>query len=295
MIVVMGASGNTGGRIAKALLDAGQPVRALGRSAARLADLRAAGAEVLAGDTSDAAFLTAAFSGAAAAYTLLPTDRRAPDYPGQMRREGEAIARAIRASGVGHVVALSSLGAERPEGTGLIVGLHEQEERLKGVAGLNLLLLRPVSFFENLTEQFALIRERGICADAVAPDLPLPMIAARDIAAVAARALRARDWRGVVVRELLGQRDLSHRELVGLFGARIGRPDLPYIQLPYDEMAGALVGAGLSDSFARCYVAMTRAFNEGRVGPRDGRGPANTTPTSFEEVVDALASAYRAS
>jgi uncharacterized protein YbjT (DUF2867 family) len=74
-IAVMGATGNTGRRITERLLKAGEKVRALGRSEEKLAELKKAGAEVLTGDTNDAAFLTKAFWGADAVYTLLPTDR----------------------------------------------------------------------------------------------------------------------------------------------------------------------------------------------------------------------------
>ena len=44
MITVMGATGNTGGQITERLLDAGERVRAVGRSASRLAALERAGA-----------------------------------------------------------------------------------------------------------------------------------------------------------------------------------------------------------------------------------------------------------
>ncbi len=294
MITVMGASGNTGRKIASALLTAGHPVRVLGRSEATLADLGRAGAEIMLGDTSDAAFLTRSFQGATAAYTLLPTDRRAPDYRGSQRREGEAIAEAIWTSGVRHVVALSSLGADRSSGHGVIAGLHEQEERLKQITGLNLLLLRPVSFFENFFDQLPVIKHEGIVADSVEPDLAIPMIASQDVAAVAATALAAPDWHGLVVRELIGPRDMSYREATRILGERIGQPDLPYVHLPYAEMAGALVGAGLSPSFANSYVEMTQAFNEGTVGPLAGRTAVNSTPTRFEDFAAELAGAYGA-
>ena len=149
MITVMGATGHTGRKITDALLKAGEKVRALGRSESKLAELKGAGAEVLAGDTTDAAFLTKAFRGAAAAYTLLATDRRAADYRAEQDRQGEAIVKAICDSDVQCVVALSSAGADLDEGTGVIAGLHAQEERLKQLEGTNVLLLRPVSFFEN--------------------------------------------------------------------------------------------------------------------------------------------------
>jgi hypothetical protein len=52
------------------------------------------------------------------------------------------------------------------------------------------------------------IKQEGINGDSVAPDLAVPMIATHDIADVAAKALKARDWEGVVVRELLGRATL---------------------------------------------------------------------------------------
>ncbi len=292
MITVMGATGHTGKKITEALLKAGEKVRALGRSESKLAELKRSGAEVLTGDATDAAFLAKAFRGADAVYTLLPTDPTSPDYRAEQDQQGEAIVKAIRESGVRYVVALSSLGADLSEGTGVIAGLHAQEERLKRLAGVNVLLLRPVSFFENFYGTLPLIKYEGINADSVASDIPVPMIATRDIADVAARALKARDWKGVVVRELLGQRDLSYSEATRILGERIGKPDLKYVQFSYADEARALVQTGLSESFAHLYVEMTRAFNEGTVKPRE-RTSENTTPTRFEDFASEFALAYQ--
>ena len=294
MITVMGATGHTGKKITEALLKAGEQVRALGRSESKLAELKSAGAEVLIGDATDAAFLTKAFRGADAVYTLLPTDPGSPDFRAEQDRQGEAIVKAIRESGVQYVVALSSLGADLSEGTGVIAGLHAQEERLKQLKDTHVLLLRPVSFFENFYGTLGLIKQEGINADSVAADLAVPMIATRDIADVAAQALKARDWQGVVVRELLGQRDLSYSEATRILGERIGKPDLQYIQFSYADEAQALAQAGMSESFAGLYVEMTRAFNEGKVKPQRGRTPENTTPTRFEDFAHELARAYEA-
>jgi uncharacterized protein YbjT (DUF2867 family) len=292
MITVMGATGNTGKKITQFLLSDGEPVRALGRSENKLAELRSAGAEIMIGDTLDTTFLTHAFRGADAVYTLLPTDPRAADYRAEQDRQGEAITNAIGESDVKYAVALSSLGADLNEGTGVIVGLHAQEERLKQLKDTNILLLRPVSFFENFYEALPLIRYEGINGGSVAADLAVPMIATRDIADVAARALKARDWKGVVVRDLLGQRDLSYTEATRIIGEHIGKPDLPYIQFSYEDEVGVLTGAGLSESFARLYVDMTRAFNDGTIKPH--RTPENTTPTRFEDFAGELARSYQA-
>lgn len=292
MISVMGATGHVGGEIARRLLGAGEKVRALGRSRETLAAIK--GAEALAGDAADAAYLANAFRGADAVFTLLPPDLHSADYRGLQDRQGEAIAKAVRDAGVRNVVFLSSVGAEQPSGTGPIAGLHAQEERLRALAGTNVLVLRPGFFFENFYGSLPVIKHQGVMGDAVGPDVSLPMIATRDIATAAADALRARDFRGFAVRELLGPRDLTHAEAARVIGAAIGRPDLPYVQLSDEDIVGALVGAGLSPNVSSLYVEMSRAFNEGRVRSLEGRKPSNTTPTRFEDFATELAQAYQA-
>ena len=71
--------------------------------------------------------------------------------------------------------------------------------------------------------------------DSVIGELPVPMIATRDIAEMAANALTRRDWKGIVVRELLGERDLSHVEATRIIGERIGKPDLHYMQFSEED------------------------------------------------------------
>jgi nucleoside-diphosphate-sugar epimerase len=116
MIAVMGASGNTDSRISESLLANGEQVRALGRSPDKLARLKNKGAEVLTGDATDAAFLTKAFRGADAVYTLFPPDPQSLDYRKNQDQEGESIVQAIRDGGVRYVVFLSSIGGDVPEG-----------------------------------------------------------------------------------------------------------------------------------------------------------------------------------
>jgi len=293
VITVMGATGHTGRKIAERLLAAGASVRVLGRSAEKLRRFAECGVESLSGDAADRAFLTEAFRGSDAVYTLLPTDRAAPDYRAEQDRQGEAIAMAVRESGVSHVVALSSLGADVGSNMGIIDGLHAQELRLRTLAHASVLLLRPVSFFENFLEALPLLRSEGIICDSVGPDVAVQFVATEDIADVAAAALLHRGWQGTTVRELLGPRDLTYAEATRIIGASLGLAGVRYVQLPYSEMAAALVRVGMSESFASQYVQMTRAFNEGRVVSPGGRRAENTTPTRLEDFVATLARAYR--
>ena len=292
MITVIGATGNTGREITLRLLRDGHQVRALGRSAQKLAEVADAGAETRVGDVADPAFLTEAFHDADAAYAMLPTDPTWSDVRAEVGRFGEAIVAAARTSGIRHLVVLSSLGAELATDTGFITTLYDQEQRL-ATLDTNVLLLRPGLFFESFLPALEVIRHEGMNCDAAAPNVPVPMVAARDVAVVAASALAARDWQGTVVREVLGERDLTYAEVTAIIGARLGKTDLPYVQLPYADMAALLTSVGMSADAARLHVGMMRALNEQRIGPREGRSAANSTPTSFEEFADGLAAAYQ--
>lgn len=294
IITVMGATGQTGHTLCTRLLHAGATVRAVGRSQAKLAPLVAIGAEPWVGAADDARFLARAFEGADAAYLLLPYGLDVDDYLARQREQSEAMVAAIRASGLRRAVALSSVGAELDGGNGPIRSLHAHEARLRGVEGLDLLILRAGAFFENFVPALGAIREHGMVADAMAPDVALPMIASRDIAEAAAQALLAADWRGVQVRELLGQRDLSYAEATRILGERIGQPELPYVQMPSEEMAGILAGAGFSASLAGLYVELAEAISAGRIRSLEGRNAGNSTPTAFETFADELAAMYHA-
>jgi uncharacterized protein YbjT (DUF2867 family) len=74
------------------------------------------------------------------------------------------------------------------------------------------LALRAAFFFENHFLSLGRIKAKGANGSPIGPDVPISMIATSDIAEVAARALRQLDFKGFVVRELLGERDLTMRE-----------------------------------------------------------------------------------
>ncbi len=289
MITVMGATGHTGTEIVRRLLVAGESVRALGRNTEKLRARADGGAQTRAGDVADSGFLAEAFRGADAVYTLVAPGFDSADYRAEQDRHGEAIARAVRASGVRQVVALSSLGAERDSGTGFLEGLHAQEGRLRALAneGVDIVVLRPGAFFENFEAAPALVERIGVYADSVDPGVELPMIAATDVAAEAASALLEGPVSGFTVRQLLGPRDLSFPEATRILGESLGRPDLAYVRLPDADMVAALVEAGFSASAASLYVAMTRSFNEGRVRALEEHGRVFRMPSRFEDFVRA--------
>jgi uncharacterized protein YbjT (DUF2867 family) len=287
--VILGASGNTGTIIAEFLLSKGKKVRVVGRDAGRLQRFVRKGAEAYSADLSDAVALTEAFRGAHAAYLMLPPITSREDQ----ERESDAIANAVKQSGLRCAVHLSSYGAHVPEGTGPVVGLHSSEQKLNAISGLNVLHLRPAYFMENNLAAIGMIHGQGMFGHVLLPDLKLPMIATRDVGDHAAQRLLELDFSGKQTRELLGERDLSMAEATAAIARGIGKPDLRYEQFPYDQMQQVLTQMGFPLKRAAVYIEMFKAINAGVLAPQEPRSPENSTLTSFEKFVqDVFAAAY---
>lgn len=285
MYVVTGATGNTGNVVAKALLSRGEKVRVIGRTPERLKALAGEGAEPFAADLTDAAGVTKAFADAKAVYVMLPPNLASSDYRSFQNRVTDAIVAALRSTGVTHAVTLSSIGADKPDKTGPVAGLHYLEQQLNRIDALNVLHLRAGSFMENTLAQIGIIQKMGMAVGSFRPDLKLPMIAARDVGEAAADALLSLDFRQKQTRELLGQRDISMSEVAQSIGSAIGKPGLRYIQAPDEQVRPALVQLGMSSNLADLILEMSAALNSGHMRALEPRSAKNTTPTSYETFV----------
>lgn len=294
MYVITGATGNTGSVVAEKLLAKGEKVRVLGRDAKRLERFTNKGAEPFIADATSADALTKAFSGAKAVYAIIPPNIASSDVHAYEEQVSDDLAAAITKSGVKHAVVLSSVGADKPDKTGPVVGLHSLETKLNAIAGLNALYLRAGYFMENLLPQVGVIQSFGVIAGPVRPDLPLPMIAARDIGAVAADALLKLDFSGKQTRELQGARDVSYNDAAKIVGGAIGKPDLKYMQMPATQLKPALMQMGMSSNMADLLLEMAESLNSGYMKALEPRSAANSTPTTLETfLADTFVPAYK--
>lgn len=294
MYVIIGATGHTGSAAATTLLAQGKKVRVVGRNADHLASLVSKGAEPFAGSVTDKNAMVKAFAGAEAVYVMLPPDPINPDYFAYADQVIEGLASAIEKNGVKYAVALSSVGADKPEKTGPILGLRRLEERLNRISGLNTLHLRPAYFMENTLGQADAIAQMGCTAGPLSPDLKFPIIACRDIGVFAGNALARLDFSGHQVQELHGQRDLSYAEITAIIGKAIDMPDLKYSRLTYEQFEGVLRRLGMSENAAGLLAELTESLDSGYINMLEKRSARNTTPTSYETFVEEnLVPAYR--
>jgi len=281
--VITGATGNTGLPIAEALLEAGNQVRIIARRAERAAKLTEKGAILFAGDSKDAALLARAFEGADAAYIMIPFDTQTPDYYKSQKSHVDAAVEAIRKSGLKYAVTLSSFGAHLPEGNGVVQGLYYMEQALNAIEGLNVKHMRAGYFRENTLMQVSTYKHMGIMGTQVRADLPIPMVATKDISAAALKNLLSLDFEGSSVQYVLGARDYTYTEIASIYGKIIGKEDVNYVQFPYDQAAQAMMQMGMGESVVTRLNEFVKAMNDGLIQADYVRDASNTTPTSAEQ------------
>jgi uncharacterized protein YbjT (DUF2867 family) len=271
MIAVAGASGQTGGAVAGALLDARVPTRVIVRDAAKGDAWRARGAEVAVAELADTKALTAALTGASAAYLLVPPAYGAPDLIAAQQIVIDSLARAIRESGVGHIVFLSSIGAQLPSGNGPIKSLHEAEEAL-GATGTPLTVLRAPYFVENWLTVLGAVAGQGVLPSFIPLDRAIETAATADIGHAAATLLQQPPPSGVRLVEFAGPAPQSPAELAADLGRALGRPVQP-IAAPLDQVVPTFTSAGFPESTALLFREMYEGLGNGRITYEDPKAP----------------------
>lgn len=283
MFVVAGVTGHVGSVIADQLLAKGQKVKVIVRDAAKGAAWSQKGAEIAVGELGDEAFLTTALKGATGFFTLLPMSFAVSDILAYQRATGGSIAGAVKASGVPHVVLLSSVGADLPGGTGPIQGLYHLENALRAT-GTKLTAIRAGMFQENQSNAVGPAKGPGLFFNFFpSADYPTPMIATKDIAALAAEVLLSPAAQSEIV-DLHGPA-YSQRQVAELLGAAVGKT-LQIVDIPEAGWVDAMMQGGLPRQFAESYAEMYRGFGSGAIQPKGDRLVQGKT--TLDEVIKTL-------
>ena len=190
MYAIAGATGRVGSVTAQILLNAGVDVRVLVRRKSDAEAWETQGAETRITSLEDQAVLSDALDDVAGLFVLLPFNLCADNLEAHADALIASITGAVAAQQVPHVILLSSGGADLAQGTGPITGLHRLEQALLAT-GTIATALRSGHFQEKVTDVIDVARSTGIYpVFAASADVPLPMVATRDIGAVAAHQIR---------------------------------------------------------------------------------------------------------
>lgn len=282
MFAITGITGKVGGAVARALIDNGQPVRAVVRDAEKGAAWARKGCEVAVADLDDAAALKKAFAGVQGVFFLLPpVFDPSPDF-GEARRVIAAVREALDAARPARVVSLSTIGAQALQPN--LLQQHQLQEKSLGSLPLPITFLRAAWFMENAAWDVAPARTTGVIPSFLYPlDKPVPMVATEDIGRVAAELLQE-TWQGRRVVELEGAR-LSPNDVAAAFARVLGR-DVRMDAVPRATWEALFKSQGMKNPVPR--AQMLDGFNEGWI---DFEGDAASTrkgTVSLDAVLQAL-------
>jgi uncharacterized protein YbjT (DUF2867 family) len=283
MYAITGITGKVGGSLADALLEAGLPVRAVVRDAAKGEGWKARGCEVAIAAMDDAEALTRAFTGVEAAFILPPPDfDPEPGYPEALRAIG-AVRAALESAHPQRVVCLSTIGADAKEDN-LLTQRTLMEQSLATLP-IPVTFLRPGWFIDNAALDVASARDEGVIRSFLTPlDKRFAMVAATDVGATAAALLR-QHWTGVRVVELEGPARVSPNDLAEAFAAALGRPVRAEL-VPHEEWQALFLAQGMRNPIPR--IRMLDGFNEGWIDFPATDGNRLTGKTSAAEVIASL-------
>lgn len=269
MYVIAGATGHVGGHAARALLDRGEQVRVLVRSASKGQAWAARGAEVDVVDLGDRAGLAAALRAPHGAFLLLPA---APpvdgDFYAEQRALAEAMSGAVYDSGVPHVVLLSSIGADLDAGTGPVLPLHWVENMLRQT-GVPLSVLRSYHFQEKVETVLGPVLGDGVYpVFGASADVATPMVATRDIGHLAAQTLIAPPSGSEVV-DVEGPW-YTERDVADALADALGTA-IQVVTIPRHGWVDALVDGGVPPDFAPVLAELYDADERGILRPQGDR------------------------
>jgi uncharacterized protein YbjT (DUF2867 family) len=234
-VAVIGATGQQGSSVVDTLLEADVPVRALVRnpdsSASRA--LRDRGVELVKADQDVDESLAQGLVDVAALFFM--TTFEGPDGPDGEIRRGTAVANAAASARVPRVVYSSVGGAERGTGIPHFESKHRVEQRVSDL--LPAKFVRPTFFMENLMQQLVPGPDGEIVIRMPMPgDVPLQMIAVRDIGRAAGRLLLDPTAIESDSVEIAGD-ELTLEQVAERAGDALDRP-ARFEQIPLDFLGG---------------------------------------------------------
>lgn len=258
MYAITGITGKVGGAVARTLLAAGQPVRAVVRDAARAHAWTERGCEVVTAHMDNVASLTAAFEGAKGVFILPPSEfDPAPGFP-EARAVIDAVFTALQSANPEKVVCLSTIGAQATE-PNLLTQRTLMEQSLSHLS-MPVTFLRPGWFMENAAWDVAAARDRGVIPSFLQPlDKALPMVATADVGRVAAQLLQ-QTWSDVRIVELEGPRRITPNDIAAAFSKIFGHQVLAEIVVR-DTWEALFCSQGMKEPLPR--IRMLDGFNEG--------------------------------
>jgi NAD(P)H dehydrogenase (quinone) len=283
MFAITGITGNVGSEVARNLLAANQPVRAVVRDLRKGQAWADCGCEMAEADINDAAALGAAFKGADGVFVMVPPNfDPLPDFP-EARATAATLRSALEAARPAKVVYLSTIGAQASQSN--LLTQHTIIEQVLRELPIPITFLRPGWFMENASWDVAPARASGVIPGFLQPlDKPVPMVGTADIGRVAAELLQE-TWLGPRVVELEGPHRVTPDQIAAAFAGLLGRP-VRMEAVPRETWKALFISQGMKNPAPR--IQMLDGFNQGWIEFESGEAGSRKGKVTLETVLRKL-------
>lgn len=290
-ITTTGSLGNVAKPLVKKLIAAGHDLTVISTKDDRKSEIEALGAKAAVGSISDEAFLTEAFKGADAVYTMMPPSMGSGNMIQNIADAGQAYANAIKAAGVKRVVMLSSVGADAAKGTGPVQGVNRVEQIFHGFEGVNVTVLRSGFFYLNFLRDIPLIKSQGIFGNNYNGSDRLTLTHPEDLSTALAAELQA-EGNGFDVKYVVSDVSTGD-EMAALFGQAIGKPELVWTNIPDEQLKQGMLAGGMPEELVGLIVEMGQGVRAGTI-TRDffASGTKVTGQIKLEQFAEEFKAAY---
>lgn len=253
--------------LAEELIRKGHDLTIISSKPSRTSEIEQLGAKAMIGTMQDPDFLTQAFRGADVVYLMESLGegfffQQDLDYKAAIRTIALNYKQAVEQSRVKKLVHLSSIGAHRQDGTGMLTFHCEVEQILKTLPGdICIKTMRPVGFYYNLFAFIPSIKAQNAIVQNYGGDKQEPWVAPLDIAAVIAEEIE-KPFSGRTMRYIASD-ELSPNEVAFTLGKALGRPELKWIEVSDEQLLEGLLSAGMNPTIAKGMVEMNASRRSG--------------------------------
>ncbi|MBA8901086.1 NmrA family NAD(P)-binding protein [Phyllobacterium sp. P30BS-XVII] len=258
MYAISGITGKVGGAMARALLAAGKPVRAVVRNPDKSGEWLRLGCELAIADMGDEAALTKAFSGVEGVFILPPSNfDPLPGFP-EAQAEAAIIRNALQSAKPDKIVCLSTIGGQVTQSN--LLSQRTILEQALSTLSIPLTILRPAWFLDNLVWDVASAREEGVIHSFLQPaDHKFPMISTVDVGHFAAELIQE-NWTGRRIVEIEGPERVSPVDIADAMSEVLSQP-VRVETVPRETWEAMFRAQGMRNPEPR--IQMLDGFNEG--------------------------------
>lgn len=251
-ILMLGSLGTINRYVIPELIKQGHEVTVVTSSNLRAPKIRELGAIPAVGTMTDEDFLTKTFIGKEVVYLMISGTGAGVDLNQEMQKQGEIFRKAITAAKVKKVIQLSSIGAEAGPEAGSLYAYHFLETELKKLENVDIAIVRPVGFYNNLYSNLNTIKNEHAIYSNIPEQVQQKYVAPNDIAEVILP-LIIDTPKGLTVRFVVSD-TFSMREFIDELAKAANLPDLHFVEITDEQLKQGMLNNHVPKVIVEAFV-----------------------------------------